>query len=401
MKHPFINTAFFLYTTIITLFPLLPVSLSKHISFNISKSFFAPHIKNEFSFGSSHNYFTITTNTPFTLIVNDDFSNHEHKDAELIQSNTSITIHNYPFNADVYKRSITYQNKTLFDNFYYYVINITNTFIIDKDNPIFSGFGFAYKFPNENFSFIHQLYNNNHISKKQFTFMRHSKNEDGVIYFGELPPEIKHTYNYRNNIKIKCDNNYDKWGNTLTSIKINNKEYAFNQYAQFHLSEYSMIKSKKFMDIICNDVLNEYIGNNKECLLRYKYEGCKVLTCTKSVIDNIGNISFIIDNKEITLPFNKLFLSISNQYQSEFGYNINNDNNNNNEQILNFGFPFAMLFSAVTFDYDNGDITLALTNPEIKIKTLYNKHINQIYNVIIILCIIFIVYLIRVKKYFI
>jgi hypothetical protein len=155
------------------------------------------------------------------------------------------------------------------------------------------------------------------------------------------------------------------------------------------------------MDIICNDVLNEYIGNNKECLLRYKYEGCKVLTCTKSVIDNIGNISFIIDNKEITLPFNKLFLSISNQYQSEFGYNINNDNNNNNEQILNFGFPFAMLFSAVTFDYDNGDITLALTNPEIKIKTLYNKHINQIYNVIIILCIIFIVYLIRVKKYFI
>ena len=49
--------------------------------------------------------------------------------------------------------------------------------------------------------------------------MRHSKNEDGVIYFGELPPEIKRTYNYRNNIKIKCNNNYDKWGNILTSIK--------------------------------------------------------------------------------------------------------------------------------------------------------------------------------------
>ena len=176
MKHPFINTAFFLYRTILTLFPLLPLSLSKHISFNISKSLFAPHIKNEFSFGSSH-YFTIKTNVPFTLIVNDDFSIHEHKDAELIQSNTSITIYNYPFNANVYKCSITYQNKTLFNNFYYYVINITNTFIIDKDNPIVSGFGFAYKFPNENFSFIHQLYNHNHLSKKQFKIDFFSINE--------------------------------------------------------------------------------------------------------------------------------------------------------------------------------------------------------------------------------
>ena len=256
----------------------------------------------------------------------------------------------------------------------------------------------GYKFTNESFSFVHQLYNNGHITNKRFIIINNSSTKGGAIYFGGLPLDITHSLTNLKHITIKCDNNYNNWGSTLTTITVGNKVYHFNEYAQFHLSEYIVIRSKRFVQLMYQQVLGEYFGKDGKCHMVNTYEKEEVIYCQKEVIDNMGDISFVIGNAVVKFAFKKLFNCVGNEYNSLF----NLDYGFYGDDTFSFGFPFTDMFKMISFDYEKEEIELGVDNEEIMMWQLSEgkEWNNRLYVYIgnSIMCLVCSIYLMVVLK---
>jgi hypothetical protein len=65
-------------------------------------------------------------------------------------------------------------------------------------------------------------------------------------------------------------------------------------------------------------VLGEYFGKDGKCHMVNTYEKEEVIYCQKEVIDNMGDISFVIGNAVVKFAFKKLFNCVGNEYNSLF-----------------------------------------------------------------------------------
>ena len=106
---------------------------------------------------------------------------------------------------------------------------------MEGDNRIKSeniGFGFAYYFPDEKNSIVHQLKAQGLIDHLSFALIPYnSKNKNGIIYFGGIPLMEEEKYKYK--AVCKEDFNTVYWGSQLNKIIFNDYEYSVNNTVYF------------------------------------------------------------------------------------------------------------------------------------------------------------------------
>ena len=145
-------------------------------------------------------------------------------------------------------------------------------------------------------------------------------------------------------------------------------------------------------------VLGEYFGKDGKCHMVNTYEKEEVIYCQKEVIDNMGDISFVIGNAVVKFAFKKLFNCVGNEYNSLF----NLDYGFYGDDTFSFGFPFTDMFKMISFDYEKEEIELGVDNEEIMMwQSSEGKEWNNRLYVYIgnsIMCLVCSIYLMVVLK---
>ena len=208
------------------------------------------------------------------------------------------------------------------------------------------GIALAFKFEDESFSLVHQLFKNNYIDNKFFAFETTSDYKNGTIHFGQIPnnKHLKTRYHGYCNVNEK----YFTWGCNLTNIQYKNKNYPFNIYASFHSSFYGMIISKKFSDFIKEEVLKAQF-ENKTC-----GDNPSSFKCERDVIPEEDEIKIQLEQMILSIKVKELFdndklepSSLVTFHRYEF---YDND--------FIFGIHFIDSYNFSVFDYDNKKIEL-------------------------------------------
>lgn len=262
--------------------------------------------------------------------------------------------------------TLTDDNKVL-SEYYYYIIP-------KQSSPIYklkrNSLAFSYKFNDEKFSVIHQLYNEKKISKKIFAIGEYDKfNDYGEIYFGGIPDEIIVNKTFKG--KCNVDDSYSTWSCSLKKIEINHHTYhATNHYMYFQTNNEYIYAPQNFMSFIF-----ESLDNNlkKDCYVYKSSFGGEHLRCLNDILDNLPNYTFIFDSTSFSIPIKDFF---EPGYETSdsilFFSSIENDRND----TWIFGNYFLSRYITV-FDYEDKSIsfysnkyTIALLN-EFNIKKYF------------------------------
>ena len=223
------------------------------------------------------------------------------------------------------KNEIIYQhsekdNKLKINNFNYL---ITNSDLILNDGL------FGIGFPNDdsliNYSLLDQLETRSIIGRKISIIEFNNKNNKGKIYFDVLPNIIMENYYHYGLCKLKINsdkkilnNNWQceikeiiiKDNNLIKFDYIEKIKFDYNQEKNFFPLKYLInLETEYFNDLLNNGNCNFGIKNN-----------LYTFTCFKDSYDllqNLGNISIILNNWKIDLTINNLFKfdSIDDEYE--------------------------------------------------------------------------------------
>ena len=220
------------------------------------------------------------------------------------------------------------------------------------------GIGLGFKFEDEKFSFVHQLYNQKIIEKKAFGFSYNKETDNGTLFFGSNS-EVNFTqFKYKG--KIKVNEKHASWGSNIIGIVYNNKVYSFNSYAILNSGFFGVIFSHDFFDFMIDTFFKDKI-DEKVCSLEQMNSGCDYLVCNPEKID-ISKESIILMYGEISikLPLNLLFTQKQRGYVSSFYSNPFREYKN----TVILGMEFISLFEYTVFDYDNKAIFLYSNSTE-------------------------------------
>ena len=211
-------------------------------------------------------------------------------------------------------------NKLKINNFNYL---ITNSDLILNDGL------FGIGFPNDdsliNYSLLDQLETRSIIGRKISIIEFNNKNNKGKIYFDVLPNIIMENYYHYGLCKLKINsdkkilnNNWQceikeiiiKDNNLIKFDYIEKLKFDYNQEKNFFPLKYLInLETEYFNDLLNNGNCNFGIKNN-----------LYTFTCFKDSYDllqNLGNISIILNNWKIDLTINNLFKfdSIDDEYE--------------------------------------------------------------------------------------
>ena len=232
------------------------------------------------------------------------------------------------------------------------------------------GFGFAYKFQNESFSIIHQLYNQRRISEKSFGLIPYRSDRKpgtGSIYLGEVSDVILNRFKYNGSCPVSDD--YAPWGCQLSSIIMNNKTYEFRQYAFLNTARYHTIVSTKFFDFIYNNYFINWVDD--EICLKIFISSIYYFRCYQVVIEMAGKISFQFNNNlTLTIPVIDLFTCSENFCESNFV-------SNTDENLFEFGSAFFKFFNATIFHYDKKSVFFYSDKDSVTFNSQQCQTVNQ------------------------
>lgn len=209
--------------------------------------------------------------------------------------------------------------------------------------------GFSYKFEDEKYSIIHQMYNSNTILKRRFALVpdRYYNNKNGTFFFGDIPEEL-----IANKKRGKCsiNENYHTWGCNIDKIIIgNNIVHTVNQYAHFSLSNNNIFVPSSFFSIIERDIFSNYL-KNFDCK-KEKTSNKLHFYCTDAVLHNFPDIQIVFDKVKLKIPTDKLFRC---DFSSECDFLIINRNDYDDHFII--GTPLLDSLDLL-FDYDDKSLT--------------------------------------------
>lgn len=220
------------------------------------------------------------------------------------------------------------------------------TFYVLKDSITIGAkfyIGFAFHFDNENYSIVHQMYNNGTISHKSVAFSpdRGNNYENGTMFYGGIPDEF-----IINKRRAYCsvNENLQAWGCSLNKLSFNGKEYKNSYLSMFSLSDKEIIIPPMLMSFIEDEILMNYIKDN-EC----KKDSSGMYTeyyCKESVMESFPELTLEFERFQVTIPIKRMFHC---DFASNCIYQIKSRENVNDMIVL--GVPFMGLFD-VLFDYE-------------------------------------------------
>lgn len=254
--------------------------------------------------------------------------------------------------------------------------NISNyTLYISESSPHslrHVGIGVGYKFNDESYSLVHQLFKSNIIEKRQFAFGFENNCYYGKTYIGGIPDEEKDKYKIRGHCNV--DDNHHTWGFTLHEIRFQDKIYLLEKYTYINNDIEYMIVSHQIFDIL-KEILKEEISR-AFCTIEetnlVRWISCKYLN---EVFND--SIQINIDNVVVAIALKKMFrrYNMINVWESLC---VVIKEYNDNDIIL--GDNFLQLFNYTLFDYDNKKITFYSEQDIIKMNNM-----NQISYLILII----------------
>lgn len=219
------------------------------------------------------------------------------------------------------------------------------------------GFGFGYKFIDEQYSLIHQLYNHKVISKRSYSF-NSTHQSIGKLFLGGVPEEVTSQYH-----KMECvvDSIDDNWGCLLTKVSIgNNYTYTYiNKHpSYFQVSSDNLLAPDDFFDYLNETILKPFFDKG-HCIKGYENEEIK---CREHLFEQIGKICFEFSRKALCYDASYLF--------DMFGpYKKFLISRNRGQNVWKFGNLLLKRF-ITTFDYDKNSITFYSKQPFSKIVDL-------------------------------
>lgn len=346
---------FFYFIRLLYLFFIYELTLTS--SQSISYSFFTymglPYIENTFRGVTPSVFLPIHTYQNTTIL-----SKVIYKiDGPNLTETIKVKLNNQNFNSSILTKSVYYNTKLSNEIIKKFSFLYVDSYLFDFFS---SGYGVTFKFNDESFSFIHQLYNNKKIDSRQFTIIpKEEKNITiGSIHFG-TPPQKKDNTFYKFNGKCKVNNKYPYWGCYLMSVKTGGFSIPINKYSVFNTCDMNMILSKEFFKFIEIKLLNKNILNHT-CFVNENAEGVFFLKCITRNTLLVKDIFFEFEGFIFKLKLGLLFECLANTCKSRFGYKIEEDGGD--DSIVFFGYPFMSLFDGINFNYDKEEISFYSIN---------------------------------------
>ena len=286
-------------------------------------------------------YFPINTNLEYTWLNNNSLTNYKY--CEINQGPKKIKLKDDEYQVFPCQTEVEYDHKTILPNYNFFMLkNIV--YLIEKREY---GCGLSFKFQDEKFSLVHQLFNSKLIDRKSFAFEPVTGQKRGYIHFGGTPYEHRtDRFNYQGSCHVTGNSS---WGCALKSILIGNKTYSFNINTVFQSSLENMIESIKFFEIMTEDVFKKEIERHV-CEIVVNYEEKRYLECSPDAFDGKMNVTFEFNDLKISFPILQLFFFADVKYHSRFSYDYNDPN------MFDFGFAFFNRFNLSIFDYDEQSI---------------------------------------------
>ena len=279
-----------------------------------------------------------------------------------------------------------------------YCIDKLFYYILEGDNRIKSeniGFGFAYYFPDEKNSIVHQLKAQGLIDHLSFALIPYnSKNKNGIIYFGGIPLMEEEKYKYKAVCKEAFNTVY--WGSQLNKIIFNDYEYSVNNTVYFLSAKGNFIIPEDVMNELTNNtIVHQYFIDNR-CELAIQtgrhFIKCSTQAYKEFYTQYIQLIYFVIDNNYFRFSFNELFTCVFDSCVSNF-YSYD-------EMSSQWIFGNFFLYKyGVNFDYENNTITFLSNDPFVYQKPIKitNNIMKNLFVIISILVGILLIYNIIIK----
>ena len=232
------------------------------------------------------------------------------------------------------------QNKIIPNFLFFYVKN--------KDSVTTNGaLGLSYRVTSKKISFVHQLEEQQLISKLTFS-IKTDNYLGGQIYFGGIPKDIIQDYPYSSLCKV--NNTEQQWGCNLNYVYIGNnakEKYIYNNISFFTSNNYNSFIPLDFLIYLNNTIFLNYY-DSKTCL-SIDENNKSMVRCNCKNIKNFPNVTFVIDNNHYSFTMDYLFVFSREECTFTFQHNRNLDNK------WYFGDSFFMKYM-MEFDYSQSEI---------------------------------------------
>ena len=275
---------------------------------------------------------------PFTWFIPSFYSPKKSSTSTPIETNNEIVLDAIKYKMQQYEDVFTINKECKIQEFTFYIVSPNSYHNSDQ------GYGFVFKFENENLSIIHSLYRNQLIEKKVFSIVTYNnKVDEGTILLGGIPDDISNFYSN----KGKCHINEKEftWGCNITEIAIGNETYSLNLYTYFHSAALITINSKIVYHLI-------YKQFDKNICSARQFGYSMYLECPTKDTLKLKNITMRFDALSIEVPLSKLFTCYPDHCTSNFIYNLMES-----DELFQLGVYFIKLFNITVFDYDSKTIS--------------------------------------------
>jgi hypothetical protein len=253
---------------------------------------------------------------------------------------------------------------------------------------------FPHRTPNLNYSFIHQIYNNNYINKLSFAIEINKNQTQQYLYLGDIPRQNKKKY--KNIVKVNAAKNATEfgreyWGFNISGFQLGDELLIANDKIIFlSLSHESMVTSKKIYEWIKNKVLTKFL---KEGKCNENDNGWSLINCESSVFAELPNLYIVLSEK----PYKAIPMKLrecENKHEFNIAYNPAIDN-------LAYMFINRNLFfdKIVEFDYDTDVITFYSEYPaDVQRMITIKQWIFVSFGIICCLNMVYLIYVILMNK---
>lgn len=209
-------------------------------------------------------------------------------------------------------------------------------------------FGFAYKFNDEKYSIIHQLYKSKLINHLSYAIAPNPDKSNGTFYFGGIPPTLIQS-KYSSTCLINVG--FSSWGCILSYVIMGrNKKYKTTNAdnAFFAADEKEIIAPEDFMLYLNNTVWIDYIVN-RDCRYESMRKDSKYFICSCDVVPYLPDIQFVFGSSNFSFSLPNLF----DEYDQFCIFQITSKENHNKWV---FGKIFLENYYSL-FDYEQKAIT--------------------------------------------
>lgn len=225
-------------------------------------------------------------------------SEHTYKRLSMQSEKQEIVYNNQDVYADLLSLKLSLLAQCKIQNFDMYYIH-------EKRHELYDEIGLSYNSMEQTSSLVYQLKKNKKINRLAFGFSPEKNEEEGDVYFGDIPTQ----YRNNNKIELRVKSIEHKWGCDLTQIYINNEmkdKFEVDSYTYFQSNSRFIRIPQSFFTFLNTKIFMDYIVK-QQCVIN-QIGSIKKFRCDCEITKHFPSIRFVIDDNIIELTKDNLFI---------------------------------------------------------------------------------------------